>query len=519
MNNDKYLSISALTRYLKYKFDSDDNLRQIFLKGEISNLKIHSTGHLYFSLKDENSKINAIMFSTNARRLTFKPVEGTNVLVVGRVSIYEQTGNYQIYVDDMQEDGVGNLYVQYEKLKAELAKEGLFDQSKKKKIPKMPSRIGIITAPTGAAIRDILSTIKRRFPLVETILFPALVQGENAKDDIVKKIKIANTYDLDVLIVGRGGGSIEDLWPFNEEIVARAIYESKIPIISAVGHEIDFTIADFVADKRAPTPTGAAEMAVPNKTDIQSYLNQINIRLEKAIYNKINIYRQQLNNLESSQIFKNPYRMYEIKEQMFDVLYEKLTKEIKLILKNKLDNLNMLKTSFVFKNPNVLVIDKVYLYNDLIKKIKEVISKDNSEEKLRNINKKIENVKERMSKLIDLNINTVLDNDVFTTKNLELNKELMDLENERRNILNSKMYIQKEEKRLKAIEKELSKSSTIYRFDDEVFKKLISKVIMGDYEEDGSYNPNVVKFVLNLKNISSEGNTKFLSLEVDERLY
>ena len=370
MENNKYITVTQLNRYLKYKIDNDPNLGIVFLKGEISNFKNHTRGHFYFTLKDDTSRINAIMFQGNASKMKFLPVDGMKVLVTGRVSVYEASGAYQIYVDSMLEDGVGSLYLAFLQLKEKLEKEGLFKNEHKRVIPKIPQRIGIITAPTGAAIKDILSTIKRRFPLVETILFPALVQGENAKDDIVKKIKIANTYDLDVLIVGRGGGSIEDLWPFNEEIVARAIYESKIPIISAVGHEIDFTIADFVADKRAPTPTGAAEMAVPDKTDIQSYLNQINIRLEKAIYNKIKIYRQQLNNLESSQIFKNPYRMYEIKEQMFDVLYEKLTKEIKLVLKNKLNNLNMLKTSFIFKNPDVLVIDKVYLYNDLIKKIK-----------------------------------------------------------------------------------------------------------------------------------------------------
>lgn len=354
MNNDKYLSISALTRYLKYKFDSDDNLRQIFLKGEISNLKIHSTGHLYFSLKDENSKINAIMFSTNARRLTFKPVEGTNVLVVGRVSIYEQTGNYQIYVDDMQEDGVGNLYVQYEKLKAELAKEGLFDQSKKKKIPKMPSKIGIITAPTGAAIRDILSTIKRRFPLTETYLFPALVQGENAAPDIVKKLKQADNFGVDLIILGRGGGSIEDLWAFNEEIVARAIYEAKTPIISAVGHEVDFTIADFVADLRAPTPTGAAEMAVVNRTDVINELNHLKIRLNEALLSKVNALKIALENIKSNYILNNPVIMYENKKQVVDNLLEK----IKTLIYYKITNYNLkldhLKKSYILNHPEEL---------------------------------------------------------------------------------------------------------------------------------------------------------------------
>ena len=223
MNKDKYLTVGALTRYIKYKIDSDEHLKTVFLKGEISNFKMHSTGHMYFSIKDETSKINAIMFSRNAKNITFTPQEGTKVLVMGRISVYESTGNYQIYVEEMLEDGVGNLYIAFEKLKEKLSKEGLFDEKYKKKIPKIPKKIGIITAPTGAAIKDILSTIKRRFPICETILFPSLVQGEFASEDIVKKLKIANTYDLDVIILGRGGGSIEDLWPFNEEIVARNI--------------------------------------------------------------------------------------------------------------------------------------------------------------------------------------------------------------------------------------------------------------------------------------------------------
>lgn len=370
MENNKYITVTQLNRYLKYKIDNDPNLGIVFLKGEISNFKNHTRGHFYFTLKDDTSKINAIMFQGNASKIPFLPVDGMKVLVSGRVSVYEQSGSYQLYVDTMLEDGVGSLYLAFNQLKEKLEKEGLFSPEHKKSIPKIPEKIGIITAPTGAAIKDILSTIKRRFPLVETILFPALVQGEYAKDDIVKKIKIANTYDLDVLIVGRGGGSIEDLWPFNEEVVARAIYESKIPIISAVGHEIDFTIADFVADKRAPTPTGAAEMAVPDKMDLKTYLNQVNIRLNKVITNKLNINKQKLDNLLASQIFKNPYRMYEIKEQTLDILYEKLLKEMKIIINKKTENLNILESSFIFKNPSILVVDKVYLYNDLIKKLK-----------------------------------------------------------------------------------------------------------------------------------------------------
>lgn len=222
-NEEKYLSIGAITKYLKYKFDSDSNLKSVFLKGEISNFKAHTTGHFYFSLKDEDSKINAIMFRTNASKVDFTPKEGDKVLVAGRISVYEATGAYQIYVDEMQEDGVGNLYIAFEKLKKELSEEGLFDEKHKKKIPVYPERIGVITAPTGAAIRDVFSTIKRRYPIADTILLPALVQGEHAAKDIAEKIKVADNYDLDVLIVGRGGGSIEDLWPFNEEIVAALV--------------------------------------------------------------------------------------------------------------------------------------------------------------------------------------------------------------------------------------------------------------------------------------------------------
>jgi len=310
MNNNKYLTVSAITQYLKHKFDSDEHLKTVFIKGEVSNFKSHSTGHLYFSIKDETSKINAIMFSSSAKKITFKPADGVKVLVVGRISVYEATGNYQIYVDEMLEDGVGNLYLTFEKLKEQLSKEGLFDEKYKKPIPRIPKRVGVVTAPTGAAIKDILSTIKRRFPVCEVILFPSLVQGDSAKDDIVKNIKLAENYELDLLIVGRGGGSIEDLWAFNEEVVARAIFNSSIPIISAVGHEVDFTIADFVADLRAPTPTGAAEMAVPNIVDLVKYLNNLNIRLNEYIYRKINYNKLLLDTFKNSFILKNPMIMY-----------------------------------------------------------------------------------------------------------------------------------------------------------------------------------------------------------------
>lgn len=375
MNNDKYLTITAITRYLKYKLDSDEHLKNVFLKGEISNFKAHSTGHLYFSLKDETSKINAIMFSTNAKKLKFRPQDGSKVLLVGRISVYEATGNYQIYVEDMIEDGVGNLYIAYEKLKAELAKEGLFDDRHKKKIPKIPSKVGIITAPTGAAIKDIISTIRRRFPLCETILFPSLVQGENAASDIAKNIKLADTYNLDVLIVGRGGGSIEDLWPFNEEIVARAIYEANAPIISAVGHEVDFTIADFVSDLRAPTPTGAAELAVPNQTDVLKHIEQLRIRANENIYKKINYQKLYLDSLKNSFVIKSPMIMYENKKQKLDMNLEKIKNLINNILEVRKSKFNLLKSNYLLNNPNEIykhqqirlenIIDKLNIINPL----------------------------------------------------------------------------------------------------------------------------------------------------------
>ena len=367
--NSKYLTVSAISRYLKAKFDSDENLRLVYLKGEISNIKYHSTGHIYFSIKDENSKINAIMFSSNAKKLLFKPVDGSKILVTGRIAIYEATGGYQIYVDEMLEDGVGNLYIAYEKLKQDLSKEGLFDEKYKKKIPKMPERIGVVTAPTGAAIKDIISTIKRRFPICDIFLFPSLVQGENAKDDIVSKIKIADSYNLDVLIVGRGGGSIEDLWPFNEEIVARAIFDCKTPIISAVGHEIDFTIADYVADLRAPTPTGAAEMAVPNISDIINHINNLTVRLNEAISSKINYQRLLLDSLKNSYTIKNPLIMYESKKQKLDYLIEKLNKSFIKTFENSKHKFETLKSNYILNNPKMIYKDKILVLNNLIEKL------------------------------------------------------------------------------------------------------------------------------------------------------
>ena len=400
MNKDKYLTVGALTRYIKYKIDNDEHLKTVFLKGEISNFKMHSTGHMYFSIKDETSKINAIMFSRDAKNITFEPKEGTKVLVVGRISVYESTGNYQIYVSEMIEDGVGNLYIAFEKLKEKLSKEGLFDDKYKKKIPKMPKKIGIITAPTGAAIKDILSTIKRRYPICETILFPSLVQGENAKEDIVKNLKIANEYDLDVIILGRGGGSIEDLWPFNEEIVAREIFASQIPIISAVGHEVDFTIADFVADLRAPTPTGAAEMAVPNMLDIINHIKQLTIRLNESLNKKIKLEKINLEKSKNSIVIKNPMIMIDNKKQKIDLIKESVIRILNLKIENNKNKLDKIKQNYIINNPEVIykekqtkllnLIEKLELVNPLgiLKRGYSITKQDNKViTKIKNINK------------------------------------------------------------------------------------------------------------------------------------
>ena len=367
--NNNYLTVSQLTKYIKYKIDNDVNLQEVYLKGEISNFKAHSRGHFYFTIKDETSRINAIMFASNAKNIKFAPTEGMKVLVTGKISVYEATGGYQIYVNDMLEDGVGNLYVAFEQLKKKLASEGLFDDRYKKQIPKIPNRVGVITAPTGAAIRDIISTIKRRFPLTEIILLPALVQGDGAKEDIVRQIKRAENYNLDVLIVGRGGGSIEDLWAFNEEIVARAIFDSPIPIISAVGHEIDFTIADFVADLRAPTPTGAAEIAVPNKKDVLSYLEQLKIRTEKNIKTIIEFKKKRLIKVKEHYILNNPLDLYAAKIQKLDFLEEKLISNYKNLIVQKKNEINNIKTKSIFVKPSSIIEKYKQKYVILLNKL------------------------------------------------------------------------------------------------------------------------------------------------------
>lgn len=373
--NKEYQTITQLNNYIKDILDNNIFLNRVYLKGEISNFKNHTRGHLYFTLKDENARLSAVMFAGNTSKLAFKPEDGMKVLVSGRISAYPATGSYQIYVDEMILDGVGNLYIEFEKLKKKLLAEGLFNKEHKKEIPKFPNRIGVITADTGAAVRDIMSTIKRRYPLCEVILFPTLVQGEFAAPNIVKQIKVADTYECDTLIVGRGGGSIEDLWAFNEEIVARAIYEAKTPIISAVGHEPDFTIADFVADLRAPTPTGAAEMAVPTRADLNNLLNQYKLRLNKNIKSLVNNKFTLWYSLKNSFILKNPMSLYEVKEQKLDKLIDGLNKNINIYLDNQkyvlegaFNKLKLVSPDQIILNYQGIIKEKVVYLNNLIDK-------------------------------------------------------------------------------------------------------------------------------------------------------
>jgi len=416
-----YITIGALNKYLKSLFERDPNLQEVYLKAEISNFKAHTRGHLYFTLKDETSRINAVMFSYNVSKLKFKPVDGMKVLVKGKISVYEATGSYQIYVEEMDQDGLGNLYIEFEKLKKKLASEGLFDQDKKKKIPKVPRKIGIVTASTGAAIKDILTTIKRRFPVCETILFPSLVQGMDAAKDIVKNIEIANTYDIDTLIVGRGGGSIEDLWPFNEEIVARAIYDSKVPVISAVGHEIDFTIADFVADLRAPTPTAAAELAVPNMETINTYLETVMTRSTVSINNYIDSKKQVLGGLVSSYVLKKPTALYEIKEQNLDFLIDNLNKEINKILENNRVRLFKTTSSYVLTNPDIMYKFKMQNLEHIINKL-DVLNPMNTLKRGYSIVKKDNKVISDIKKIkVDDVININIKNGMINAKVVEVN--------------------------------------------------------------------------------------------------
>lgn len=319
------ITVSQLNNYIKRCFDSNTNFQKLWIKGEISNFKRHSTGHLYLTLKDEGSVLRAVMFRASASSLRFEAANGMKVIACGRVAVFERDGQYQLYIESMMPDGVGELYLAYEQLKAKLEKEGLFDESHKKPIPKYPTRIGVITSPTGAAVRDILNVLKRRYSFADIIIYPALVQGVGAAKTIVKGIECFNKLkNADVIIAGRGGGSIEDLWAFNEEEVAYAIYNSEIPVISAVGHETDFTIADFVADLRAPTPSAGAELSAPSQIDVRKNLVEKKSKLAILLTNLYKLKLQELLRIQKSRVFTNYKILFDDKKQYLDSLSKDL---------------------------------------------------------------------------------------------------------------------------------------------------------------------------------------------------
>ena len=363
MQNTLVLSVSQLNRYIKMNYDADENLANIFISGEISNFTNHyRTGHLYFTLKDDSSAVRAVMFNSSAKRLKFMPEDGMKVIARGRVSVYEASGQYQLYVDDMQPDGVGALNLAYEQLKEKLQKEGLFSELHKKPLPPYPEKVGVITSPTGAAVRDIINVLGRRLSYAEIVFCPVLVQGDGAHLQLTDAVNLFNSERAaDVIIIGRGGGSIEDLWEFNDEGLARAVYNSEIPVISAVGHETDFTICDFVADMRAPTPSAAAELAVPDANELQYALSALKNRMFLNVSSGIADRRSRLEYLTSKGVLKSPDEMLSNRSQRLDTAFSKMLssyenriggKKVEFISAatalSKLDPMSVLMRGFAF---------------------------------------------------------------------------------------------------------------------------------------------------------------------------
>lgn len=350
------LSVTELTQYIKEKFNADPLLNRLRVNGEIFNFKHHSSGHMYFTLKDHNAALRCVMFRSANRRLNFLPADGMKVIAAGRVTIYEPDGQYQLYVDSLLPEGVGSLYAAFEQLKEKLATEGLFDSAVKKKLPRLPQRIGVITSPTGAAVRDIVTTVSRRYPLAEILIVPVLVQGPDAPGQIAEALSfINNVPGVDVIIVGRGGGSIEELWAFNEEIVARAIFASKVPVISAVGHETDFTIADFVADVRAATPTAAAELAVPDSREIRNFLDTAQKRLVTITSGRLEENKRYLAKLASARVLVRPLERVDQARQTLDNLTTGLDVRMNYYLKGLAARLELMKGKLAALNPQAVL--------------------------------------------------------------------------------------------------------------------------------------------------------------------
>lgn len=329
-------TVTALNEYIKLKLETDEALMRVFIRGEISNFTNHKSGHFYFTVKDETSRIAAVMFRSSASKLAFIPENGMKVIVGGRVSAYVRDGQYQIYVDTLEPDGVGALYIAYEQLKAKLGAEGLFDEAKKKPLPRYPMRIGVITSPTGAAIRDIINILGRRFPIAEVVLYPSLVQGESAAPQLIEGLRYFNEKkNVNVIIIGRGGGSLEDLWAFNSEALVREVAASELPVISAVGHEIDFTLCDFAADRRAPTPSAAAELAVPERYELKRKLGNVTARLELLEGKKLELLRSTLERMRKSRALTDPRNFIDDRRMALGVAEDKLYNRITFLMERK----------------------------------------------------------------------------------------------------------------------------------------------------------------------------------------
>ncbi|TMN20772.1 exodeoxyribonuclease VII large subunit [Lentibacillus cibarius] len=371
----KYLTVTALTKYIKRKFETDPHVKNIWLKGEISNFKHHSRGHMYLTIKDDNARIQAVMFAGNNRRLKFRPENGMNVLIRGEVGVFEQFGQYQLYIQQMEPDGLGSLYLAFEQLKEKLHKEGYFDVQYKQELPAFPRHIGVITSPTGAAVRDIITTLKRRYPIARTTIVPVLVQGPYAPQSIADALKRANESGLfDVLIVGRGGGSIEELWSFNEAVVAKAIFHSSTPVISAVGHETDSTISDYAADVRAPTPTGAAEIAVPSQVELIDKLNNVQRYLTKVMNQYTADAKQHLKRLKQSYAFRYPEQLMVQKEQELDKYVDRIDKMFHMEWRRKHESLAQMNTRLAASHPNRQIDHASREFNQYYKQLNDLIN-------------------------------------------------------------------------------------------------------------------------------------------------
>ena len=371
------ISVTELNLYIKDKLESDFLLRGILVRGEISNFKRYSSGHCYFTLKDEACAVRAVMFKFDAMRLDFQPTDGMKVIAFGRAGVYERDGQYQLYVSALRQDGLGSLYEAYEKLKSKLSDEGLFDESRKREIPQFPSRIGVITSPTGAAVRDIINITGRRYPQAEIIVYPAIVQGAESVPTLLDGLRyFGYTKPTDVIIIGRGGGSIEDLWSFNDERVVRAVASSPVPVISAVGHETDFTLCDFAADLRAPTPSAAAECATPDGEQLRERLNAIKTHITALAKKNLTLQKEKLNRLSSSRVLTDPRNFIADRRIALDAIAEKLTDKTQFILQGKKSDLKAHAASLNALNP-LAVLSRGYSVafdedNNVIKSVKQI---------------------------------------------------------------------------------------------------------------------------------------------------